>query len=78
MQNITVNEFMTAMINKVNALVAANSRRVKPWTRRDFIQYIQGACDWFKFASGEDMDAEAVMTNIYIESDIINEIEPMK
>ena len=73
--DISVSEFMSAMVHKVNALVAANDRRTKPWTRKDFIIYIQGACDWFKFVSGEDFDAEAVTSNIYIESDVINEIK---
>ena len=72
---ITLNEFVRAMKNKVNALVAANDRRKKPWTRQDFLMYIRGACDWFKFTTGDDFDAEMVVDNIFIDSDVLDEIK---
>lgn len=73
--DITLNEFVRATKNKVNALVTANDRREKPWTRRDFLMYIRGACDWFKFVSGDDFDTEMVADNIFIDSDILDEIK---
>lgn len=68
----TLNEFMTAMVSKVNALVSANDRREKPWGRRDFVMYIKGAVDLYLFMTGnpENADADCVMSNIYIDSDV--------
>ena len=75
---MNVSEFMTFMVSKVNALVASNDRRANPWNRKEFMRYIQGACDLFKYTSGEDFDTEDVACNIFIESTIMCEIEPMK
>ena len=75
---IQVDRFVTLMINKVNALVAANDRRDTPWKRRDFITYIKGACDWFFFENNitkDVADVESVLATIYCDSNIIAEIE---
>ena len=73
--DITLEQFEKLMINKVNALVAANDRREKPWTRVDFVRYIKGACDWFFFEHNVKDDPDYMVANIYCDSDIIAEIE---
>lgn len=73
-----LDRFITIMIGKVNALVAGNYRRNRPWERLDFFQYIRGACEWFFFDNNitrEQADINAVLADIYYMSDIIAEIE---
>lgn len=71
---ITVEQFIKLMINKVNALVAANDRREKPWTRADFAKYIKGACDWFYFEHNIKDDPDYAVIEIYCNSDIDSEV----
>ena len=74
--DITLKEFTTALIGKVQTLLDTNDSQVRPWNRRDFILYVKGAVDWFLFTSGnpENADAECVMCNIIIDAGVLDRL----
>ena len=61
--------FINLMIDKVNALLAENDQKKTPWTRRDFVCYIKGAADAFKYVSEEDVgDVDYLVADIFIDT----------
>lgn len=78
MENITLDEFTTALIGKVRTLLDTNDARPNPLGRRDIIWYVKGAVDWFLFVSGnpEKADADCVMSNIVIDAGVLDRLPP--
>lgn len=74
--DITLDEFITAMEGKVKTLLDTNDARKNPWGRRDFVMYVRGAVDLFLFISGnpEKADADCVMSNIVIDSGVLDRL----
>lgn len=75
---ITLDEFMTAMENKVRTLLDTNDAREKPYSRRDLVLYVTGAVAWYLFSTGnpENADAEMVMANIIIDAGVLDRLPP--
>lgn len=71
-------DFYHTTVDKVVTLLDTNDSRVRPWGRKDFIMYILGVCEMYKFLSGEDFDANTVMSNIVIDSGVLDKLPPEK
>lgn len=71
-------DFYHTTVDKIVTLLDTNDSRVAPWKRRDFIMYVKGVCDMYKFFSGENFDTNMVMSNIVIDSGVLDRLPPEK
>ena len=73
---MTLDEFTNVLIGRLNTLLDINDTRKKPWNRRDFILFTEGAIETFFFLNGnpDNADVDSVMCNIVIDAGVLDRI----
>ena len=73
---MTLDEFTVVLIGRLKTLLDINDTRKKPWNRRDFILYTEGAIETFFFLNGrpEGADVDAIMCNVVIDAGVLDRL----
>ena len=73
---MTLDEFTTHLQRRLETLLDINDTRKRPWTRRDFILYTEGAIEAFFFLNGnpDNADVDCVMCNIVIDAGVLDRL----
>ena len=71
---MTLSEFMVNLEGRIKTLLDINDTRAKPWGRREFILYAQGALETFFFLNGnpDKADVDACICNVVIDSGVLD------
>ena len=73
---MTIEEFTRYLQARVETLLAVNDWKVRPWGRRDFIHYVQGAIETYFFFNGnpKHLDKEVITCNIVIDAGVLDKL----
>ena len=73
---MTLDEFTNILKGRLETLLDTNDTRKRPWTRRDFILYTEGAIETFFFFNGNPnkADVDAVMCNVVIDAGVLDRL----